>query len=112
MSNEQENIIRSIINFGTRKTGIEHYDPTIKDFSFNGKISDISCVFIKVPDGFELRGVTLGDTDGEFVAITSGLKAGEIYATKNSFLLKAELDQSALSFHVHSDGTVHIEKKN
>ena len=46
------------------------------------------------------------------VAIANGLKAGEIYVTKNSFLLKAEMDQSALSFHVHADGTVHIEKKN
>ena len=74
-------------------------------------LNDTPCVFIKVPNGFELRGVTLGDTDGEFVAITNGLKPGEIYATRNSFLLKAEMDQSALSFHVHSDGTVHIEKK-
>jgi cobalt-zinc-cadmium efflux system membrane fusion protein len=74
-------------------------------------LNDQPCVFIQVSNGFELRGVTLGDTDGEFVAITNGLKAGEIYATKNSFLLKAEMDESALSFHVHSDGTIHIEKK-
>ncbi len=75
-------------------------------------LNDHPCVFVQVPDGFEVRAVTLGETDGEFVAIANGLKAGEIYVTKNSFLLKAEMDQSALSFHVHSDGTVHIEKKN
>jgi len=73
-------------------------------------LNDIPYVFIKVPSGFEIRAVTLGDTNSEYVAITNGLKAGEIYATKNSFLLKAELDQSALKIHVHSDGTVHIEK--
>jgi cobalt-zinc-cadmium efflux system membrane fusion protein len=73
-------------------------------------LNDNPYVFIKVPSGFEIRAVTLGDTNSEYVAITNGLKAGEIYATKNSFLLKAELDQSALKIHVHSDGTVHIEK--
>jgi cobalt-zinc-cadmium efflux system membrane fusion protein len=75
-------------------------------------LNDQPCVFIQVPGGFELRGITLAETDGEFVAIANGLKVGEIYVTKNSFLLKAEMDQSALSFHVHADGTVHIEKKN
>ncbi len=73
-------------------------------------LNDNPYVFIKVPSGFEIRAVTLGDTNSEYVAITNGLKAGELYATKNSFLLKAELDQSALKIHVHSDGTVHIEK--
>jgi cobalt-zinc-cadmium efflux system membrane fusion protein len=74
-------------------------------------LNDNPCIFIRVSNGFELRGVTLGDTDGEYVAITGGLKAGEKYATKNSFLLKAEMDESAANMHVHSDGTVHIEQK-
>ncbi len=74
-------------------------------------LNDNPCIFIRVSNGFELRGVTLGDTDGEYVAITGGLKAGEKYATKNSFLLKAEIDESAANIHVHSDGTVHIEQK-
>ena len=69
--------------------------------------ADTPCVFVQVPGGFELRGVTLGDTDGEFVAITNGLAAGEKYATKNNFLLKAELDNSSVGLHVHADGTVH-----
>jgi len=74
-------------------------------------LNDNPCIFIRVSNGFELRGVTQGDTDGEYVAITGGLKAGEKYATKNSFLLKAEMDASAANIHVHSDGTVHIEQK-
>jgi cobalt-zinc-cadmium efflux system membrane fusion protein len=69
--------------------------------------ADTPCVFVQVPGGFELRGVTLGNTDGEFVAITKGLAAGEKYATKNVFLLKAELDKSSVGLHVHADGTVH-----
>ncbi len=74
-------------------------------------LDDSPCVFVQVPDGFELRGVTLGDSDGEYVAITGGLKAGEKYAAKNSFLLKAEMDQSGADIHVHADGTTHIEKE-
>ncbi|MFC2157464.1 efflux RND transporter periplasmic adaptor subunit [Acidobacteriota bacterium] len=73
-------------------------------------LNDNPCVFIRVSAGFELRVVTLGDTDGEYVFITGGLKAGEKYATKNSFLLKSEMDESASNMHVHSDGTVHIEQ--
>ena len=73
-------------------------------------LNDAPFVFVKVPAGFELRGVTLGDSDGELVAITNGLAAGEKYATTNSFLLKSEMDQSSADFHVHSDGTVHIDK--
>ena len=70
-------------------------------------LADAPCVFLKVAGGFKLRGVTLGASDGEYVAITDGLVTGEMYATKNSFLLKAELDRSAVGLHVHADGTVH-----
>jgi hypothetical protein len=54
--------------------------------------------------------VILGDSDGEYVAITNGLTAGEKFATTNSFLLKSEMEKSHSGFHVHADGTVHIEK--
>ena len=70
-------------------------------------LDDVPCVFVKVAQGFELRGVTLGDSDGEYVAITKGLKVGESYATSNSFLLKSEMEQSPTGVHVHADGTVH-----
>lgn len=73
-------------------------------------LDDAPCVFVLVPEGFEVRGVTLGDSDGEYTAITNGLRVGEKYATTNSFLLKSEMEQSATGFHVHSDGTVHVEK--
>ena len=73
-------------------------------------LHDVPCVFVKVAEGFELRGVTLGDSDGEYVAINNGLAAGERYATTNSFLLKSEMEQSPSGFHVHADGTVHIDK--
>ncbi|MBY0558503.1 efflux RND transporter periplasmic adaptor subunit [Hyphomicrobium sp.] len=51
-------------------------------------------VFVRTPEGFESRQVTIGNDDGERVEVTSGLKAGEPIATSNTFLLKAELGKS------------------
>lgn len=59
-----------------------------------------SRVFIRTADGFEARPVTVGDHDGNSVAIISGLKAGDLIATENTFLLKAELGKSEAE-HVH-----------
>jgi len=48
-------------------------------------------VFVKDEDGFEPRPVKVGRTDGEISEVLSGVKAGETYASKNSFIIKAEL---------------------
>jgi membrane fusion protein, heavy metal efflux system len=48
-------------------------------------------VFVRAPDGFQKRAVTIGRSDERAVEITSGLSAGERIAVKNTFLLKAEL---------------------
>jgi cobalt-zinc-cadmium efflux system membrane fusion protein len=50
-----------------------------------------SVVFVKGEEGFEPREVTLGRTDGEFIEVLAGLKVGETYVSKNSFILKSEL---------------------
>lgn len=52
----------------------------------NGK----SIVYVRVPQGFQERTVSLGTNDGKFVEIVSGLEAGSVYATTGSFVLKAE----------------------
>lgn len=51
-------------------------------------------VFVKEGDGFSGRVVTIGRTDGKWTEITSGLKAGELIATRGSFVLKSELLKS------------------
>jgi len=48
-------------------------------------------VFVQGEEGFEPRRIELGKSDGELTEVTAGLRAGETYATKNSFILKAEL---------------------
>lgn len=48
-------------------------------------------VFVRGPKGFEPRPVKVGRTDGEVSEVLGGVKAGETYASKNSFIIKAEL---------------------
>ncbi|HTU65073.1 MAG TPA: efflux RND transporter periplasmic adaptor subunit [Steroidobacteraceae bacterium] len=53
-----------------------------------------SVVFVRGGKGFEPRPVKLGRTDGEFSEVLEGLAAGDAYATRNSFILKAELGKN------------------
>ena len=57
-------------------------------------------VFGRYGDSFEARPLTLGRSDGHFVEVLEGLNAGEQYATKNSFLIKADIGKSGAS-HDH-----------
>ena len=56
--------------------------------------------FVRNEEGFEPRPVQTGRSDGEVTEIVSGLTAGEEYATKNSFILKAELGKGEAE-HAH-----------
>lgn len=54
-------------------------------------IENRSAVFVRVGQTFEKRDVEVGDRDPHYVEITFGLTEGDIYAAKNSFVVKAEL---------------------
>lgn len=49
-----------------------------------------SNVFVQGKDGFAPHEVKLGRRDSENVEVLSGLTAGDVYATANSYVLKAE----------------------
>ena len=53
-----------------------------------------SVVFVQTEHGFEARRVETGRRSEEAVEIRKGLEAGERYAAKNTFVLKAELLKS------------------
>jgi cobalt-zinc-cadmium efflux system membrane fusion protein len=53
----------------------------------NGK----TVVFVATARGFQAREVTVGKQSREAAEILSGLQAGERYAAKNSYLIKADL---------------------
>jgi cobalt-zinc-cadmium efflux system membrane fusion protein len=53
-------------------------------------------VFVKTPEGFVKKEVVLGDEDGYYAEVISGIEAGEPYAAGNTFLLKADLSKDSL----------------
>ncbi len=52
-------------------------------------------VFVRTPQGFRAVTVRLGQRSAGRVEILSGLQAGQSVATRNAFLLKAELGKGA-----------------
>jgi multidrug efflux pump subunit AcrA (membrane-fusion protein) len=54
-------------------------------------VEDHPVVFVRAGDKFEVREVELGERDSEFVEITFGVLEGDVYAARNSFIVKAEL---------------------
>jgi cobalt-zinc-cadmium efflux system membrane fusion protein len=50
-------------------------------------------VFVRSPKGFQARPVTVGQRGAGRVEIVNGLSAGQSVATRNAFLLKAELSK-------------------
>ncbi|MHC4388300.1 MAG: efflux RND transporter periplasmic adaptor subunit [Planctomycetota bacterium] len=62
-------------------------------------VDDKTCVFVQDEHGFELRPVTIGLSNDEYVEIVAGLRPGEKIVTKNSFRLKAELEKAAGGGH-------------
>ncbi len=52
-------------------------------------------VFIRTKDGFRPQPVITGQRSGGRIEIASGLPSGSTIATKNAFLLKAEISKSA-----------------
>ena len=63
-------------------------------------VEDKSVVFVRTDDGFKAQPVRTGRSDGKFVEILDGLKAGDQVASAGSFALKAELGKGAAE-HSH-----------
>ncbi|MBA4788486.1 MAG: efflux RND transporter periplasmic adaptor subunit [Rhizobiales bacterium] len=57
-------------------------------------------VFVRNGDAFEPRDVELGERDGEWAEVLFGLLPGDVYAARNSFVIKAELAKGSAS-HEH-----------
>ena len=57
-------------------------------------------VFVRNGDAFEPRDVETGARDGTFAEVVFGLMPGDVYAARNSFVVKAELAKGSAS-HEH-----------
>ena len=63
-------------------------------------IEDRPSVFVRNPEGFELKPVKVGRRDGGYVEIVEGLAADTQVASTGSFILKSELGKGSAE-HVH-----------
>lgn len=63
-------------------------------------VNERPTVFGHYGNNFEARPLELGRSDDKFAEVIKGLHAGEQYAAKNSFLIKADLGKSGAS-HEH-----------
>lgn len=63
-------------------------------------LRDAKVVFGRYGDKFEARPVQLGRSDGRSVEVLGGLQPGERYASRNSFLIKADIGKAGAS-HDH-----------
>src|SRR3546814_7520704 len=64
-----------------------------------------SVVFVRRDAGLMPQPVRLGKSDSEFSEVLEGIKAGESYATTNSYILKAELGKGEAE---HEIGRAHV----
>jgi cobalt-zinc-cadmium efflux system membrane fusion protein len=63
-------------------------------------VENRTVVFVRNVEKFEPRDVELGERDPEHVEVIFGLIEGDVYAGKNSFVIKAELAKGSAT-HEH-----------
>jgi cobalt-zinc-cadmium efflux system membrane fusion protein len=61
---------------------------------------DWQVVFLKIGDTYEVRPVTLGRRDGEWIEVKDGVSLNDEYVTENSFLIKGDILKAGAS-HDH-----------
>ncbi|MBE0704808.1 MAG: efflux RND transporter periplasmic adaptor subunit [Afipia sp.] len=58
-------------------------------------VENRTIVFVRNGEKFEARNVVIGERDPQLVEITDGVLEGDVYAAKNSFIVKAEMTKGA-----------------
>jgi multidrug efflux pump subunit AcrA (membrane-fusion protein) len=58
-------------------------------------IENRTVVFVRNGEKFEARDVELGERDAQLVEVTFGILDGDVYASQNSFIIKAELGKGS-----------------
>ncbi len=61
---------------------------------------DFNVVYAQVGDTYEVRMIEIGRRDAESAEVLSGLQSGTRYVTRNSYLIKADIEKSGAS-HDH-----------
>lgn len=64
------------------------------------RFRDFTVVFAQFGDTYEVRMLELGERDGRFAEVLGGINAGTRYVSRQSFLIKADIEKSGAS-HDH-----------
>ena len=86
--------VRGIITVESRNVPLAVRSEAIQQFR------DFRVVFAKIGDTYEVRMLELGKEGPEWTEVLSGIKPGTVYATKNSYIIKADIEKSGAS-HDH-----------
>ena len=87
--------------FVRARVTISEYDvPLAVQLSALQTFRDFDVVFAKFAETYEVRMLTLGRRDDQWVEVMEGLKPGTEYVTGNSYLIKADIEKSGAS-HDH-----------
>ena len=78
----------------------EHQVPLAVKRSGLQAFRDFTVVFVKIGNDYEVRMLELGRVAGEWVEVLGGLKLGSEYVSKNSYIIKADIEKSGAS-HDH-----------
>lgn len=78
----------------------EHAAPVVVRTAALQTFRDFDVVFARYGDTFEVRMLTLGKRDDQWVEVIEGLEPGVDYVTGNSYLIKADIEKSGAS-HDH-----------
>jgi len=83
-----------------RVTISEHHVPLAVRLSALQTFREFDVVYAKYGESYEVRMLTLGKRDDQWVEVLEGLKPGVEYVTGNSYLIKADIEKSGAS-HDH-----------
>lgn len=64
------------------------------------KFRDMDVVFAKVGETYEVRMLELGERGNSYVEVLEGIESGDDYVSKNSFVIKADIEKAGAS-HDH-----------
>ena len=86
--------VRGVVTVDSRTVPLAVRSEAIQQFR------DFRVVFAKIGNTYEVRMLELGQEGPEWTEVLGGLKPGTVYAAKNSYVIKADIDKSGAS-HDH-----------
>ena len=86
--------VRGLVSVDQRRVPLAVRTDAIQQFR------DFRVVFAKIGETYEVRMLELGQEGPEWTEVLSGIDAGTVYASENSYVIKADIEKSGAS-HDH-----------